>query len=60
MEGKFGKLAASTQRRVEAIQSPEELDDLVDRVLAADSLRDLGMGRAAAKAKGSRSRRSQG
>ena len=52
MKGKFGSLPASTQRRVEAIQSPEELDDLVDRVLAADSLRVLGMGRPPAKSKG--------
>lgn len=47
LQNKFGELPRSTMDRVKAIQSQEELTALATKVLAAESLADLGLDGAA-------------
>lgn len=43
LEQRFGPLAEEAHRRVEAIDSAEELADLLKRLLSASSLAELGL-----------------
>lgn len=43
IEQRFGSLSEETRRRVEAIDSVEEMADLLKRVLSASSLAELGL-----------------
>ena len=40
---KFGPLPEKTVSRIEALDSLEELDTYLDRVLTAESLEDMGL-----------------
>lgn len=43
LETRFGEVPAERKRRIEAIDSAEELTRLADRLLVARSLDDLGI-----------------
>ena len=43
LEQRFGPLAEETRRRVEAIDSGEELAELLKRLLSASTLAELGL-----------------
>jgi hypothetical protein len=43
LEQRFGPLSEETQRRVEAIDSGEEMASLLKRILSARSLAELGL-----------------
>ncbi|HVG09929.1 MAG TPA: DUF4351 domain-containing protein [Thermoanaerobaculia bacterium] len=43
LEQRFGSLTEEARRRVEAIDSAEELAELLTRLLSASSLADLGL-----------------
>jgi Domain of unknown function (DUF4351) len=43
MERRFGAVPKRVRDRVQALTSVEELENLVDRVIAAGSFRDLGL-----------------
>ncbi len=42
---RFGKVSPAVRKRIEAIQSVEELGGLVDRILEVRSIEELGLGR---------------
>jgi hypothetical protein len=43
IETRFGEVPAERKRRIQAIDSPEEMIRLADRLLVARSLDDLGI-----------------
>jgi hypothetical protein len=43
IESRFGSVPADRKRRIEAIESTDELTRLADRLLTARSLDDLGL-----------------
>lgn len=42
---RFGKVSPAVRKRIEAIESVEELGGLVDRILEIRSIEELGLGR---------------
>ena len=44
MEAKFGELTEEVKLRVEAVESADELDTYLERILTARSIEEMGLG----------------